>query len=136
MKELEFTDKPKHGVVREIRKQRDKILSKLVKSCMDLFEKGELKENMDLEKAIEIIASRKPELLLEYQSEMEEFNQLATISFATNKVWRWEELDELTENEFWELYEKSKEALGGTAEDFLSKYDKIGFSQMKLNQQS
>lgn len=130
---IEFTDKPKHRIVREFKRQKDKLLSKLVKECIDLFEKGELKENMDLEKAIEVIAEKKPELILNFQAEMEELNQIATISFATGRIWRQDEIDELTEDEFWELYEKSKEVLGGTAEDFLSKYDKVGFSKMNLD---
>ena len=130
--EIELVSEPRHGVVRELRKQRNRMVIKLLSEAKDLFEQGILKENMKIEDAIEVIGKMKPELLSDFTQMQEEFDFIATISLATNRVWRIEELDELTESEFWELYERCKEAIGGTAEDFFARYERS--ISLKVNQ--
>ncbi|AGK61512.1 hypothetical protein Asulf_01534 [Archaeoglobus sulfaticallidus PM70-1] len=122
-KEIELDSEPKHGVVRELRRQRNRIIMYLLTEAKDLLEKGVLKENMKLEEAIEVVSKMKPDLLSEFTQMQEEFEYMATISLATNRVWTTEELDELSESEFWELYEKCKEVIGGSAEDFFKRYE-------------
>ena len=130
---LEFTDNPKHGVVRRLKTKRDEMIAELLKNCFDLVKSGKIKETQSVEEAIEVVAREKPEVLMDFQCKYDEFNELATISLATNRIWTEKELDELSEKEFQELFEKSKEMLGGDAESFLGSYSPLGISMKNSN---
>ena len=114
---MEFRSQPLHKDVKRVRKLQKKILFNL----LDLGSAKDIDPNMEVQEYLTRKLTENPEKLAEFQDALEEFNYVATIILATGMSE--EEIDNLTEEEFWEIYEKSRKALGGkTAEDFFERY--------------
>jgi hypothetical protein len=113
---IELVNEPRHGIVRQLRLRRRKMLAKILNT-------KDIKPEMSIEEAISTLIEKDPEKMMEFAAMQEEFNLFATICLATNRMWEMEDFDNLSESEFWHLYERCKDALGGTAEDFFEKYE-------------
>ncbi len=117
---IKYRKDPLHKDVKKVRKLQKQIFFKV----LNLSEISKEDKNKSVEEFIAEKLAKNPEKLAELQDELEEFNYIATIILATGL--EPEEIEKLSEEQFWEVYEKSKEALGGkTAEDFLSRYTNV-----------
>ncbi len=114
---MEFRSQPLHKDVKRVRRLQKKILFNL----LDLGSAKDIDPNMEVQEYIAQKLTKDPSKLAEFQDALEEFNYIATIMLSTGMTE--EDIDNLTEEEFWEIYEESKKALGGkTAEDFFERY--------------
>lgn len=117
-KDIELHEQPKHKAVQQVQD----IMTTWMMNKIDL---SQLDPDMALEDAIKQSLVTNPELASEItpMQRMLPFDQ--TIMLATNMSYG--ELqgisDEITEAEYRELYEASRDAIGGTADDFFGYYD-------------
>jgi len=115
---------PKHGDVKAVRKLQREILFKFAKD-LDLENLEELDEETILREL-----SKDPILFAEFSTELEDLRLIGTIILATGMEKR--EIEELSEKEFWGMYNESKEFLGGDIEDFLQPYEAAIMSPQKV----
>lgn len=126
--DIDFTNNPKHGIVREVRN----LIGDGASSLISLFS-NEVKSLIDEDKEFDIndalayVMKEHPDEFLEFSRKEEDNNLIAVISLATNKIWRIEELDEMAYDEVEALYDKSLEMIGGDVNRF--------FKNSRLNQQ-
>ncbi len=123
-KEYELTNEPTHGVVRKVRRKQKELMISLIEKHSDI-----IKPTMALDEAIGIILKEKPEDMREYTLETEEFESIATISLATGYMFTYKDFDDCSEKEFWNIYDKCVEVLGGNVTDFFARYEKSITSQ-------
>lgn len=123
---IKYRKDPLHKDVKKVRKLQKKIFFNL----LNLSEISEEDKKKTVEEFIAEKIAKDPRKLAELQDELEEFNYVATIILATGL--EPEKIESLNEEQFWEVYEKSKEALGGkTAEDFLDRYRGVSSLMLK-----
>ena len=125
---LKFRE-PTHGDVKRFRKLQREILFRIADDIgvdrLDKLTEEELLKEISKDK-------RK---LAEFTVEMEELNYIGTIMLATGLDV--EEINQMSEAEFWQAYNKAKEVLGGTVEDFLEPYEgAITSKVMKMERES
>lgn len=123
MLNIDFTNNPKHGVVREVREIRNRAITSFLKTySSELSKLAEEDKDFDVNNAMVYLLKEHPDEFMEFQKQGEEADYICTISLATNKIWKIEELDELSFDEVEELFEKSKETLGGDIDRFFGKF--------------
>ena len=122
IKDIEFTDNPKHGIVRKVRKLKDANVTMFISSFPEELEELTGKNSkFDIEDAIVHLMTTHPEEFAEFQEAEENSDMLSAISLATNKIWSIEDLDEYSFDDVTELYDKSLEMLGGSTNRFFKK---------------
>lgn len=114
-KEYELFDEPSHGVVRAIKKMQREIVVTFINKHKEMVNNDREKVNAALMK----ILDENPAELAAYEDINAEFESLATISFATNIVWSFKKLENLSEKDFKALLDKSTEIIGGDFTVFL-----------------
>jgi len=120
--EMEFRNKPLHRDVKRVREEQLKIIMKYIST--------EAIEKYGIEAKLEDVLAKElkdPEKLASFAADMEDFNLVATIMLATGM--KKEEINELDEDAFWNIYEKSREAIGGDVNHFFERY--TGVSSLK-----
>ena len=120
--EIEFTNNPRHGIVRQIRNLKDSSITNFLRVFSD--EISELRENdkkFDTEDALMYLMAEHPDEFLEFTKDEENNELIIAISLATNRMWKIEELDEYSFDEVEMLYDKSLEILGGDVNRFFKK---------------
>lgn len=115
-----LTANPSHGVVRAVRHAQRSLLSELLKKYKDVIK---LDPNQSIDSAVSAIVMHNPDELILIRDKDEESNAIATISLACGRQFSYDEFGELSENEYWENFEKCKAILGGDSTDFFSRYD-------------
>jgi len=110
--------------VKAVRKLQREILFKFAKD-LDLENLEELDEETILREL-----SKDPILFAEFSTELEDLRLIGTIILATGMEKR--EIEDLSEKEFWGMYNESKEFLGGDIEDFLQPYEAAIMSSQKV----
>lgn len=120
---IDFTNNPKHGIVREVRKIRNDAVTSFLKSySSELSKLAEEDKDFDVTNAMVYLLKEHPDEFMEFQKKGEETDYICAISLATNKIWTIDELDELTFDEVEKLYDKSLETLGGDINRFFGKF--------------
>ncbi len=109
---MKFLTKPKHRDVKALRRLQKEVLFRHIP--LDRVDMS-----MPLHD-IERVLIEDKEAFAAFTNDMEELVYVGTIMLATGMPP--EKIEELDEGEFWDAYERSREALGGTCEDFLSRY--------------
>ena len=109
-KEYELTDEPIHGIVRALKNRQKDITFKFLFDNKDLFEDD---KNMTIDKAVEVIATKRPSSMAEYSNSLEEFDRMGTLSLATGHLFKEDDVFNMKESEFQEIYKKCSEAIGG-----------------------
>lgn len=116
-KEIELYEQPKHLAVLQVQD----IMTTWMMEKVDM---SKLDPNIALEDAIKQALMTNPDLAIEIapMQRMLPFDQ--TIMLSTNMSYgELQKLnDEITEAEYRELYKESRDAIGGTAEDFFDYY--------------
>ena len=126
-KEIELCENPKHRAVQQV---QDIMTSWM----MEKIDMSKIDQDMPLEDAIKQALMTNPKLAGEItpMQRLLPFDQ--TIMLATNMSYK--ELqalaDDLTESEYRTLYEKSKEVIGGSADDFFGYYNSGMSGTMKV----
>ena len=128
----ELGNEPTHGVIKKIKRKKQAFLVELLKNGNNETMIKEVSEkvkdgNTDKEELVQGIEkellskvmNENPELLTKLTEFNEDFEDIATISIATNHIFDSEDLDDLTESEFQTILEKCKKSIGGSASDFL-----------------
>lgn len=113
----ELTNEPYHGIVRKIRKIQKGMLIELLTRFKD-----ELNDNMNIEDALNVIANKHPDEIIDYSEKEEDFILVTTISLATNKLWDIEDFDKIPIGEMDKIFNKCKEVLGGDVNRFFRGY--------------
>lgn len=121
-----ISNKPSHGVVRKIKQEQTRILSKFLtahKADVEMF----IKENKDasIETAIEQIVVNNPDEALNYSIINEDFELIAAISLATNKMWAIDDFEDIEYNELIKIHEKCNDVIGGGYGSFLKNSQNI-----------
>lgn len=116
-REIELQEHPKHRAVQQVQDiMTTWMLAKVDMTTID--------QNMELEDAIKQALINNPKLASEITPMQRTLPLDQTIMLATNMTY--EELqdiaDDITEAEYIKLYEESKKAIGGTANDFFGVY--------------
>lgn len=115
--EIELHEHPKHRAVQQV---QDIMTGWMI----DKIEMSSIDPGMPMEDAIKASLMRDPGLATEISSLQRTLPFDQTIMLATNMSYK--ELqgltDEITEDEYRELYEASKLAIGGSADDFFGYY--------------
>jgi hypothetical protein len=118
---MKFRSKPLHRDVKRVREEQLKILMRYISR--------EALQKHGVDTKLEDVLSEElkdPEKLASFAADMENFNFVATIMLATGMSR--EEIEELDEDTFWDLYEKSKEAIGGDVNHFFERYTGVSTS--------
>ena len=109
---MNFRNHPKHRDVKALRRlQKDVLFRHIPLDKVDA--------SMPLQDITKLLTHNK-EAFAAFTTDMEELVYIGTIMLATGLTP--EAIEQMDEDEFWEHYEKSVEALGGTSEDFLARY--------------
>lgn len=121
-----LSNKPSHGVVRKIKQEQTRIISKFLtahKADVEMF----IKENKDasIETAIEQIVVNNPDEALNYSIINEDFELIAAISLATNKMWAIDDFEDVEYNELIKIHEKCNDVIGGGYGSFLKNSQNI-----------
>ena len=109
---MNYRNHPKHRDVKALRRLQKDVLFKHIP--LDKVDAG-----MPLQDITRLLTHDK-EAFAAFTNDMEELVYAGTIMLATGLTP--EAIEQMDEDEFWDTYEKSKEALGGTCEDFLGRY--------------
>ena len=123
----ELTNEPIHGVVRALRDRQKTITFDFLFTNKDLFEEN---PKMGLDEAINLIATRRPSEMAKYSSQLEEFEGIGTLSLATGHLFTEDELFNLKEKEFKEIYDKCCEVLGGGGMKYFFGESKMSISSV------
>jgi hypothetical protein len=114
-KEYELVGEPSHGIARDVRRKQKSIsvgfLLTFRNDMQDI-------KNKSVEEAMAYLGEKYPHKMLEYQHEMEDFLEIATISLATNVKWREEDFSDILESDFKAILGVCQKHLGGSATDF------------------
>ena len=109
---MRYRNHPKHRDVKALRRlQKDVLFRHIPLDKVDA--------SMPLQDITRLLTHDK-EAFAAFTNDMEELVYVGTIMLATGLTP--EAIDQMDEDEFWDTYKKSKEALGGTCEDFLGRY--------------
>lgn len=109
---MRYRKRPLHRDVRALRRLQKEVLFRHIP--LDRVDAG-----MPLSDIEEVLMQDR-RAFAALSDDMEELVYVGTIMLATGLSP--EDIEALDEGEFWEHYERSREALGGTCEDFLSRY--------------
>ncbi|MHC1597868.1 MAG: hypothetical protein ACXQT3_06105 [Methermicoccaceae archaeon] len=117
---MRYRNHPKHRDVKALRRlQKDVFFKHIpldkVDASMPLQDITRL-----LAHSVSQLFAHNKEAFAAFTNDMEELVYVGTIMLATGLTP--EAIEQMDEDEFWDTYEKSKEALGGTCEDFLARY--------------
>ena len=125
-KEIELYEQPKHRAVLQVQ-------DIMTTWMMDKVEMSSIRPEIPMEDALKEILLSRPELTTDMASMQRTLQFDQTIMLATNMSYK--ELQNVTNNvtevEYRELYEASRDAIGGTAEDFFGYYNS-GMSGTKV----
>jgi len=125
-KEIELFEHPKHRAVQQV---QDIMTSWM----MEKIDMSAIDQDMALEDAIKQALMTNPKLASEITPMQRSLPFDQTIMLATGMTYK--ELqnfaDDITESEYRKMYEASKAAIGGTAEDFFEYYNS-GMSGMSM----
>jgi hypothetical protein len=114
-----LTANPTHGAVRAVRHAQRSLLSELLKKYKDVVK---FDPNQSIDSALAAILAFNPDELVNIRDRDEESNVIATLSLAAGRLFTYEELGSCSEQEYWELFEACKKALGGDSNDFCGRY--------------
>lgn len=116
--EIELHEQPKHRAVLQVQ-------DIMTTWMMDKVEMSSIRPEIPMEDALKEILLSRPELTTEMASMQRTLQFDQTIMLATNMSYK--ELqnvtNDVTEAEYRTLYEGSRDAIGGTAEDFFGYYN-------------
>jgi len=107
---MEYRRNPIHKDVKVLRKLYKRTILRYFGNINPDELPEKIKEKMEKDK----------DALADFSDEVEELTYVGTIMLSTGMSP--EEIENLNEEEFWHHYNNSKKALGGTCEDFLSRY--------------
>ena len=117
-KEIELYEQPKHLAVLQVQ-------DIMTTWMMDKVEMSSIRPEIPMEDALKEILLSRPELTTEMASMQRTLQFDQTIMLATNMSYK--ELQNVTNNvtevEYRELYEASRDAIGGTADYFFGYYN-------------
>lgn len=115
----ELAANPTHGAVRAVRHAQRSLLSELLIKYKDVVK---FDPNQSIDSALAAILAYNPDELVNIRDRDEESNVIATISLAVGKVFSYEDFGSCTEKEYWDIFEKCKQALGGDSAYFFERY--------------
>jgi len=124
---MDYRKQPLHRDVKALRKLQKEVLFETLPLDKLTMGKG-------TEEDIMKVLSQSPTALAAFTDAMEELEYVGTVMLATGLSP--EAIEQLPEDEFQAHYEASKEALGGTAGNFLNAYAPATTSPIKQSPQS
>lgn len=117
-KEFELTDNPSHGIVKKVKKMRMEGVIKLISTHKEL-----VPANVSVDQAIGIIGANDPEAYTDYTITDNDYNIIATISLACERIFTHEELDAVGDKDLYDIYVECARTLGGDANTFFGRFN-------------
>ncbi len=132
-KEYELVDEPSHGIVRSVRNTQKSISVGFLLTFKDEMENI---KNKSVDEAMTYLGDKYPHQMLEYQNQMEEFLEVASISLATNAKWKESDFYDISEKEFKVILGTCQNHIKGSATDFFGVSTPSSSPQSVVNEAS
>jgi len=115
-----LTDNPKHGIIKKIKNKQNQLIVVFFEKHKEEVDKF-MKKNDDasVDSIMQALLIANPSEMVNYSETCEDLDILATISLATNRLWSEDEINDLSEKDLKNIYDKCYNVLGGRYADFL-----------------